>query len=85
MIGAGIWTVFGGYWRSMHPPYVFAGVVSLERFGDVVKELKERCGIVVAQAEGQADKWQIVWFHDDDRDRFCFRAARSAAFAATAS
>ena len=69
----------------MLPAHQFSGVMTLERFGQVVQELQESCGVIIAEPKRQTDERHIVRFHRGYRDRFCRRAARSAAFAAAAS
>ena len=69
----------------MIPSHEFGGVVTFERLGQVVQELQQGCSVVIAEAKWQTDQRHVVRFHGRYRDRFCFRAARSAAFAAAAS
>ena len=69
----------------MIPTQKFAGVVMLERLGQVIEEVQERGGNVIAKSQRQTDQRQIVRFHRRYRDRFCLRAARNAALAAAAS
>ena len=44
--------------------------MTLERFGQVVQELKKRGDIGIAETQGQAYQWHIVWFHGCDRLSF---------------
>ena len=69
----------------MVPTHEFGGVMTLERFSQIVQELQQGCGVVMAEPERQTDQRHVVRFHGRYRDRFCLRAARSAAFAAAAS